>query len=72
MQAALPDGPYAFNLINSPNDPAAERHAVDLYLRDGVRTVEASAYLDLTVPLVYYRAAGLSQDPQGKIHVATA
>ena len=67
VKAALPDGPYAFNLINSPNEPSMERNAADLFVRYQVRTVEASAYLDLTVPLVYYRAAGLEQAPDGSI-----
>jgi len=67
VQTALPDGPYAFNLINSPNEPAMERAAVELYLQHGIRTVEASAYLDLTINLVRYRLAGLKLDPGGRI-----
>ena len=39
---------------------AIERRAVDLYLKYEVRTVEASAFLDLTPNIVYYRVAGLS------------
>ncbi len=60
VQAALPDGPYAFNLIHSPHEEAMERNAVDLYLRYAVKTVEASAFLDLTPSIVRYRASGLS------------
>ncbi len=67
VQAALPDGPYAFNLINSPNEPAMERNAADLFVKLGVTIVETSAYLDLTIPLVYYRVAGLEQAPDGRI-----
>ena len=33
IQAELPEGPYAFNLIHSPNEEALERRAVELYLR---------------------------------------
>ena len=69
IQAALPDGPYAFNLINSPNEPAMERGAVELFLRYGVRNVEASAFLKLTPSIIYYRLAGLSQDPDGEIRI---
>jgi PfaD family protein len=61
IQAALPEGPYAFNLIHSPNEPALERECVDLYLAHGVRCVEAAAYLDLTPQVVLYRVAGLEQ-----------
>lgn len=70
VQAALPTGPYAFNLINSPNEPAMEQNAVEVFLRNQVRLIEASAYLDLTPALVQYRAAGLSLDERGDIHIA--
>jgi len=69
VQAALPEGPYAFNLIHSPHEPALERRAVELYLEHGVHVVEASAYLSLTPYLVAYRAAGLSTDASGEIQV---
>ncbi len=69
IQQALPLGPYAFNLIHSPNDLALERRAIDLYLSYGVRTVEASAFLDLTPNIVYYRAAGLSLDSSNCIQI---
>lgn len=69
IQAALPNGPYAFNLIYSPNEPAMERRAVELYLRYGVSTLEASAFLEMTPALVEYRLAGLSQDPSGRIQI---
>ncbi|NPV74805.1 MAG: PfaD family polyunsaturated fatty acid/polyketide biosynthesis protein [Anaerolineae bacterium] len=67
IKSALPNGPYAFNLINSPNEPALEARAADLYLKHGIRTVEASAYLILTAPLVLYRAAGLSLGRDGRV-----
>ncbi|BAZ32982.1 2-nitropropane dioxygenase, NPD [Cylindrospermum sp. NIES-4074] len=69
IQQALPNGPYAFNLIHSPNEPAIERRAVDLYLKYQVRTVEASAFLDLTANIVYYRAAGLSLNASNQIEI---
>ena len=67
IQAALPQGPYAFNLIHNPHEPALERRAVELYLDHGVRVVEASAYLALTPYVVWYRAAGLELDDQGRV-----
>ncbi|MDB9492716.1 PfaD family polyunsaturated fatty acid/polyketide biosynthesis protein [Dolichospermum circinale CS-534/05] len=69
IQQALPNGPYAFNLIHSPNEPAIERRAVDLYLKYGVRTVEASAFLDLTPNIVYYRIAGLRLNAANQIDI---
>jgi trans-AT polyketide synthase, acyltransferase and oxidoreductase domains len=69
IQQALPQGPYAFNLIHSPNDAAMERNAVDLYLKYGVKTVEASAFLDLTPSIVYYRVAGLALNSANEIEI---
>jgi trans-AT polyketide synthase/acyltransferase/oxidoreductase domain-containing protein len=59
--------PYGFNLIHSPSESSLERAVVDLYLRRGVRLVEASAFLDLTLPVVRYRVHGIHREPSGKI-----
>jgi PfaD family protein len=64
---SLGDRPFGFNLIHSPNEPHLEQAVVDLYLRRGVRLVEASAYLDLTLPLVRYRLHGLHRDAAGRV-----
>lgn len=66
LQFAVPDLPHGFNLIHSPNEPALEREVVELYLRRGVRLVEASAYLDLTPHVVRYRTAGIHAGPDGR------
>ena len=69
IQAALPNGPYAVNVIHAPAEEALERGAVERCLKLGVNTVEASAYLGLTEHIVYYRAAGLSRNSDGSIHI---
>ncbi len=69
IQAALPDGPYAFNLIHSPAEESLESKIVDLYIQYGIRTVEASAFLGLTPHIVRYRVAGLSLDTGGEIRI---
>ncbi|MFN6472142.1 MAG: PfaD family polyunsaturated fatty acid/polyketide biosynthesis protein [Nostoc sp. SerVER01] len=69
IQQALPQGPYAFNLLHSPSEPAIERGVVDLYLKYQVRTIEASAFLDLTDNIIYYRAAGLSLNAANQIEI---
>ena len=69
IQAALPNGPYAVNLIHSPAEERMERDAVELFLQYGVRVVEASAFLDLTPYIVWYRAAGLSQNADGSVNI---
>jgi len=65
----LPDGPFAFNLIHSPNEPVLEQKAVDLFLEHGIQTIEASAFLRLTPTVVQFRAAGLSSDSSGKLKI---
>jgi trans-AT polyketide synthase, acyltransferase and oxidoreductase domains len=69
IQAELPEGPYAFNLIHSPSEEALERRAVELYLHYGIHAVEASAFLDLTPHIVYYRVAGLSLGANGRVEI---
>lgn len=69
IQQALPNGPYAFNLIHSPSEEALEQRAVEIYLNHSVTTVEASAFLDLTPHVVRYRAAGLRVSHDGKIEI---
>ena len=67
LARAIPDAPYGFNLIHSPNEPELEAGVVDLYLRRGIRLVEASAYLRLTLPVVRYRVSGIKRDAEGHI-----
>jgi PfaD family protein len=66
IQNSLGDMAYGFNLIHSPNEPDLENALVDLYLKREVRLVEASAYLDLTLPVVRYRLHGIHADASGR------
>ena len=59
--------PFGFNLIHSPNEPDREAATVDLYLRRGVRLVEAAAYLGLTLPVVRFRVAGIHRDRERRV-----
>ncbi len=59
--------PFGFNLIHSPNEPELEETIVDLYLRHDVRLVEASAYLNLTLPVVRFRLHGIHSDAAGRV-----
>ncbi|MET9544857.1 ACP S-malonyltransferase [Streptomyces sp. NPDC006627] len=52
------DGPYGANLLHQHADPGRESALVDLFLRKGVRTVEASGFLRITPALVKYRLGG--------------
>ncbi len=69
LKKQLAGKPYAFNLLHSPHEPEMEQHAVDLYLAEGITTIEASAFLRLTPPLVQYRAAGLQRDARGNLQI---
>ncbi len=64
ITTALPQGPFAFNLLFHPQ---LERETVALYLKYNVRCIEAAAYMTLTRELVYYRVKGLTRDRQGRI-----
>lgn len=63
----LGDAPFGFNLINSPHEPDLEAAIVDMYLKRGVKRIEASAYLRLTLPVVRFRVHGIHQDSAGRI-----
>jgi len=67
LQESMTSRPFGFNLIHSPTDPALEQATVDLYCRHGINLVSASAYLDLTLPLVFYRVNGIHRNGQGDI-----
>jgi PfaD family protein len=59
--------PCGFNLIHSPHEPEMEKEIASLYIRKGVRLVEASAFLDLTLPLVRYMVHGIHRRPDGTV-----
>ena len=67
LQTQLAAAPFGCNLIHSPYEPQLEERIVDLYLCRSVRLVSAAAYIDLTLPLVRYRTAGIHRDQQGRI-----
>jgi PfaD family protein len=67
LQDTLAGVPFGFNLINSPNDTAWEMAVADIYLRHGLRLVEASAYLFPTPALVKYRVSGIHRNPDGAV-----
>jgi PfaD family protein len=67
LQASLPERSFGFNLINSPAEPDLEAGVVDLYLRKGVRRIEASAFLTLSLPLCRFRLRGIHRDASGRV-----
>ncbi len=59
--------PYGFNLIHSPHEPDLEDALSRLYIEKGIRVMEASAFLSLTLPLVRYRVHGIHRATDGTI-----
>lgn len=58
---------WGVNLIHNPSEPALEWAIAQAIAKRGIRLVEASAYLNLSKALVYYRASGLRRDASGRI-----
>lgn len=69
IQASLSGETFAVNLIHSPSEAALEEEVVEVLLRRQVRLIEASAFLELTEPLVRYRLTGARDDGLGGVHV---
>jgi trans-AT polyketide synthase, acyltransferase and oxidoreductase domains len=67
LKANLGERTFGFNLIHSPGEQHHESATVDLYLKHGIRLVEASAYLDLTPHIVRYLLAGIHRDEAGRV-----
>ncbi len=59
--------PFGCNLLNSPGNRAWEAAVVRVCLEEGVRCVEASAYITPSPELVLYRVKGLRRLPNGGV-----
>jgi trans-AT polyketide synthase, acyltransferase and oxidoreductase domains len=64
---AWPDYPSASTSSTAPARPALAGAVADLYIKHGLRLVEASAYIGLTLPLVRFRTHGIHRDASGRI-----
>ncbi|SEW00691.1 PfaD family protein [Chitinophaga sp. YR573] len=62
IKLALGNKTFACNLIHSPSEEALEINGVKLFLKYKIKVVEASAYMDLTPYIVWYKVAGLSEE----------
>lgn len=68
IRRELPPGKsFGMNLLADLENPAHELAMVELYLRTGVRFVEAAAYIQMTPALALYRISGLRRDDSGRI-----
>jgi trans-AT polyketide synthase/acyltransferase/oxidoreductase domain-containing protein len=68
IQAELSAGqPYGMNLLANYEYPAMEEAVVDLYLRYGIRNVEAAAFMQMTPALVRFRLQGLRMNTRNEL-----
>jgi trans-AT polyketide synthase/acyltransferase/oxidoreductase domain-containing protein len=58
---------FGMNLLSNPEQPELEQETVSLYLKHGVRFIEASAFIGITRSLVYCRLAGVKTNVSGAI-----
>lgn len=61
------NAPFGVNFIAHLNHPHLEEELADLLLAQGVRVIEASAFMEVSPALARYRAQGLGGAPGGKI-----
>lgn len=61
------DRTWGMNLIHNPNNPEKEAAIADLYIKNNIRLIEASAFFDITLPLVKFRVHGICRDGSGNI-----
>lgn len=70
IQHALgPDGVYGMNLLASLERPRREEQTVELFLRRGIRRIEASAFVQPSRSLVRYRLTGVRRGRDGAVRV---
>ncbi|NLR69200.1 ACP S-malonyltransferase [Chitinophaga varians] len=63
IQSALNNGEvYGMNLIHNLTDPGLEMETVQLYIKYGVRKIEAAAFMQITRALVYYKLKGIRKE----------
>jgi len=58
---------FGMNLLHHFGDKKMEMKTVDLYLKEGIKFIEASAFMQMTKALVYYRVKGLTKEANGAI-----
>ncbi|MEM7125447.1 MAG: ACP S-malonyltransferase [Chloroflexota bacterium] len=64
-----PSEPYGMNLLCNLVEPEVEGQTVDLFLRYGIRYVEAAAFMQITPSLVRYRLHGIQRQQDGTVTV---
>lgn len=60
--------PWGMNFIHAPQEAGVEEAIADLYIRKGVKRIEAAAFMSLTPSILRCALTGLKQLPDGTIH----
>ncbi len=66
IRKEVPNGPFIMNFLHIPNSDKAEFDLVNTFIKKNINVVEASAFIDLSPALLYYRISGLGTK-DGKI-----
>lgn len=69
IKKELKDKPYLINFLSSPSMPKREDEIVEILLNKGIRGIEASAFINITEALVYYRVSGFNYDENNEVVV---
>jgi trans-AT polyketide synthase/acyltransferase/oxidoreductase domain-containing protein len=60
---------YGMNLLSNTVKPALEDQTVDLFLRYGIRYIEAAAFIQITQAIVRYRLKGVRRNKNGVVEI---
>ena len=64
-----PDQSFGMNFLCNPERPDMEERTADLYLKHGIRNIEAAAFTQLRPSIVRFRLHGISFNERGDIEV---
>lgn len=67
QEQLTPEQSYGANLVCDINNPQKEMELIELYLKLGVDCIEASAFMQITPALVYFRLSGLHENSDGSV-----
>jgi trans-AT polyketide synthase/acyltransferase/oxidoreductase domain-containing protein len=60
---------FCLNILCHPTTPQVEMDQIELFMKYQARVIEASAFMQVTPALAYFRFKGAKIDAAGKVHV---
>jgi trans-AT polyketide synthase/acyltransferase/oxidoreductase domain-containing protein len=68
IQTELKEGQaYGINFLHNSGEPQQEEKTIDLFMKLGVKQIDAAAFMQITPALVKYRLKGFKRDRNGNI-----